>query len=428
MPVNRDPHVAVILEWESGVKQEKKIHTVRLEIPPSQISLRMSKNVQKTVTTKGWVLNHGIDNLATISASGTAYQPRIREHALEEGFNPDIGIAGLEFLQAAYIASGRLSSNPDLTATVSSDLYKQTLEQQQVTTKDGMLQTISQRVSILNKIRNKIIGLGLRTVSGFTTTVSNTSAVSEVVPNFLEQNTTTQTDIDQIRASISAGVYGLDVSDGEKALAYNLLNVLRVDNAEIIFRNFSELSIEQPRFVPLVDKLEFLLSRAKNQNLGISIPGLDPSVSTLLQRDPFAILKANAAQKINKNLKIQAAADPLLRGLVATQPEADDWVITVYMYWQDMVFSGHFESLDINQSAQVIGLWNWSFTYVVHDGWLLKNNNIVPFTKAFDPHITNIESPGSSPDSYRNVNRPLDALLVKERGGGRPSAIEGELA
>lgn len=420
MPAVKDPYVSVIFEWETGVKQDKKVHTVKLEIPPGQINMRMSKNVQKTVTTKGWVLNHGIDNLAIVSASGQAYQPRIREHALEEGFNPEIALSGLEFLQAAYVASGRLSSNPSLTTTINTDLYRQTLINPEPPAFERLIETVSNRTQILDSIRQKVSSVGIINVS-----------TNEVSFPENETNNVTLEDVDQIRATLSADVYSLDISDAEKSQAWNLLNVLRNDNSDLIFLQFGELAVEQPSFQQLVDKFEVLLSRSKNQNLGLNIPipkasvnrnnakpntieeKLDPSIFTYIKRDPFSVLKALAAIQIFNKLR-SIRSNTVLKGLLNVQEsQADDWVVTVYMYWQDMILLGHFEAFDMLQQANIIGLWNWSFTFVVHEGWLLKNNNIVPFTRAFDPNITNIEAPGSAVTEQRNINRPLERLLFK---------------
>lgn len=412
----RDPRVTIVFEWQTGTRDNEKTHTVKLEIPPNNIALKFSKNVQKIVTTKGWVLNHGLQNLAVVTASGQAYHPMVRENAIAEGFNPSVAMSGLEYLNSAYVASGRLSSNPDLINTISSKLLQSIPNVgSDLSFFDQFFATINNRTEFLKLLSNQAVKIG---------TVDPDS--QEVDFPEREVNSITQPNIESLRNTLSAGLFTVELTDTQFNQALNILNAMTQENVDISFRSFQELSTNVPNLSPIAIQFDQMLSTFKNQNQGLTFTKLDivtrqpvtldPSTATSLKRDPFILLKALSSARIVQQLKDQKLS--LLDIFKPEEGTADDWIITIYMYWQDMVFRGHFEEFNMNQQAGYLGLWNWGFTFTAHDAWILKDNSIVPFTKAFDPGITQEESPGSAPDEYRNRNNPLERLLSRIKGGG----------
>lgn len=400
MPVVK-PQSSIVFQWSTGTRANEKIHSVSLQIPPSQISLKLSKNTQKQVTTQGWVINHGLDNLGIITASGQAYIPRNANFASKEGFNSNIKLSGLELLHSAYISSGKLSSDPELTSTISSSLLKSTRISKtgNSTPIQNYISKLSNRVNILNTIKNKsieIANIGLDNLLSF-----SDSEISYI----------TQSSISSLKNMLGSDLHTLSITQATKNQIMSILNSLDITNVDFKFRELESLFSQNSNLQSLVSKFDYFLNLFKNQNQGLNILGIDPSISTFLKRDPFVLLKSTAGKQIYNKL-VNTTQQSLSKIISQQQNQlADDWIITIYLFWQDMIFVGNFENFDMTQQAQVLDLWNWSFTYTIHDGYLVKGNKIIPFMKAFDPSVTKQYSPGSRVDEYRNRHNGLENIL-----------------
>lgn len=388
-----------VFQWSTGTKGNEKIHSVALEIPPTQASLKFSKNVQKQVSTQGWVVTHGLPNLGVLTASGVSYQPYNEGVALSEGFNKRLGLSGLELLNSAYISSGRLSSSTELTTSINSTLARQVGSNLQNISVPTTVSTITQRVNQLNQISAKSQQIGQVQPDG------------TIVYPETETSGFTQANIDSMKNTLTADVYGADLTPLEKQGALDKINGLTVLNVDFAYKDFENYSLTIPNLYLVNSKYDYLYNYFRNQNQNLNIPGLDPSVATYLRRDPFAYLKSTSGSAILNQI---VSVKPKLTDLLISQQntQADDWVITVLLFWGEKVFLGHFEAFDMSQQASFLNLWNWSFTYVIQDAWLLKDDKIIPFTKAFDPSVTQQYAPGSRTDEYRNRNNPLERILA----------------
>lgn len=373
MPAARDPRVTCTFEWDTGTIQKRKTHSVRLEIPPASIALQFSKTIAKTATTKGWNFNHGLENCAVITAQGKAYQP---VNALAEGFNPKLGLSGLELLQAAYVASGRLSSSTELTNTLNSRLIQSvTAPPTLAVPVDGTVATVAQNASSMSSLATTAQSNGVVADDG---TVTMNAAASQTVY--------TQTDVNQLKQTLSSETHNGELSDPNKNTILAQIDGMTTMNVDTTYLSLVALSSAVSGMDAILNKFDYFKHKFSNGNNKLSLLGFDPGIVDLLVRDPLILLRSVSASRLSNNLRTQrqAAVQDAQSGSTGTT----DWVITIYMYWQNMVFSGHFENFSLNQSASEQGLWNWSFTYVAHRAYLLKQNNILPFDRAFDPEVT----------------------------------------
>lgn len=373
MPAAKDPRITVCFEWDTGTIQKRKTHSVRLEIPPASIGIQLAKNIQKTVTTKGWVFNHGLENCAVITAQGKAYQPI---NALEEGFNPKLGLSGLELLQAAYVASGRLSSSTELTNTLNSRLIQSvTAPGVPATPVDGTVATVAQNANSLSSLASTAQSNGVVADDG---TITVNSSVS--------QTSYTQTDVNQLKETLTAETHNGEFSDSNKSAILNQLEGMTTLNVDTTYLALVTLGNTVSGMNSVINKFDFFKHKFSNGNNKLNLVGFDPSIVDLLVRDPLILLRSVSASRLSNNLRSQRQA--AIKDAQSGSTGTTDWVITIYMYWQNMVFSGHFENFSLTQSASELNLWNWSFTYVAHRAYLLKQNNILPFDRAFDPDVT----------------------------------------
>lgn len=371
----------VVFEWETGTKDNRVVHSVPLEIPPKSLKISRQKNVQKMVTTKGHTLNHGLENLPVISASGVAYHPL---NASDQGYNPNSAFAGLEYLNSAYVASGRISSDPSLVSTVKvptnlSPLTQKTsaVSNSKLFSLGGLIQTAQARVKTLQTMAQKVLPFGQLTEIG--EFVASTTDIVRTI------STTHSLSLKNIGLSTLSGVTGLN-QETTSTLS-NLISAITPSNAEAVNTQVQQLAQTNTQLSNLASKFEYFYNKYLNDNSSLSISNLDPTVGLRMLGDPYVFLKSTAGTAISNKLVVQQAATK--DTIKASQSSGtSDWVVTILLYIQDMVFSGHFEQFNMAASAEVLGLWNWDFTFVAHQSFILKDNNVIPFDRAFDTTLT----------------------------------------
>lgn len=400
MPAASDPRSTVIFEWETGTIDNRKIHVVKLEIPPKTIRIARQKNVQKVITTKGHVHNHGLEGLPVINCTGQAYHP---PNAIDEGFNPNSAFAGLEYLNSAYVASGRLSSSPGLTSTIRSSFAFAPPTVANANSLNDVLNTVIQRASTLSQIKQRISPFGeLEETGEFTFDPAN---IDRQLSN---------TEITSLKnMSLSEMERDPEINVTSKQQATTVINSLTTDNVVSVFAQLNQLAQSEPRLQNVYSKFEYYYNKFQNENSQIAITNLDPTVTTYMTRDPFVFLKADAATNISQSV---SAVQEQARQIIRTQEGVGtkDWIITVVMYIQDKVFAGHFENFAMTESADIPGLINWEFTFVAHQSFILKGNNVIPFAQAFDTSLTQIET---TPEIFQSRDRfdVLDSILSLSR-------------
>lgn len=368
-----DPFIKVIFEWDTGDVDNRITHSVALSIPPSEINIRMNKNIQKTLTTKGFVFNHSQDELPTIAASGTAYQNP------SEAQLSNASLSGLEYLQAAYVSSGKSSTNPTLTKTIQSSA---TLGQSIKTTSKSLsnfgplssiAQTLFQRSAVLNQVSGlaKQIGIG-------------TDSSGNLVFNNLPDSTITNSVVTNIKNSVTS--YSKSLNTGAQLSIDQLMKGLTTQNAEQVLVSLSSLSSTYNEVALIAQRFQFIKdSYLSSKDFSSFSPILDPTLIRALRRDPAIAVKALASQNLSRSFSNLNNSLNTVKDKIASKT---DYVILITMYWQDMVFRGHFRSFNFKQSANVIGMWTYDFVFIAQESWLLKTNNVIPIDRAFDKNIT----------------------------------------
>lgn len=366
----------MICEFETGVISDRRIHVIKMEIPPSTMKIGRQKNVQKLITTKGHSHNHALEALPVLTFAGQAYHP---PNAADEGFNPNSAWAGLEGLNSSYVASGRLSSSPDLVNTIKSNFLYAPPAVSNANVFSDFLQTVQERVGALAAIQRKLLPFGTMQSTGEFT--FNTDFLVRQL-NITEINSIKNLSLSELERD--ASIVAATKEQFRSAVAN-----LNPDNASATYAQLNQLAQSEPKLNDSFSKFEYFYNKYINENSQLAISGLDPTTTTYMTRDPFAMIKADAGKKIVTSLTTsQESIRRVIRG--QENQGSQDWIITIVLYIKDMVFVGHWENFNISESAQNPNFYNWDAVFVAHQSFVLKNNNVIPFDRAFDTSLTQI--------------------------------------
>lgn len=393
MPAVKNPSSTVLFEWETGTKSEKTIHTVKLEIPPASMGIRRKKNTQRVVTTKGWAITHGLEDLDSLTASGLCYRPQDNQTAQAEGFDTRAYLSGIEFLNSAYISSGRLSSNRDMKNTINSSLYSKLLNQQVAPAgyyQQKITNPIAARAQLLTQLKNYSLASGNTIGNNNIININQTQTVSYTQPN-----------VQTLQNTLQPMTYSANIPVSVRDDVITSLAQLTTSNVDATYNNLKNLSLTQVGLVQLVDQFDFYRQLfGLGSSTKSTILGVDPAAYSGATLDPFILLKALTSSNLSNTLSTNPMALQTLF-LLQQNTGADDWIVTVTIYWQNMVFQGHFDTFNFTASKDTIGLWQWDFAFTVHNSWIMKDRNIIPMNKAFDPSITEERRGGSGNNSLR---------------------------
>lgn len=369
-----DPYNKVIFEWQtSNDVGIKTLHTVSLEIPFQNISIRFAKNNQENLTTLGYVFNHSIDKLPVVSMKGQGYKSPIDD-------NGRVGMSGVEYLYSAYVSSGKNSNDPSLKKSISSGLTNSILSNAQNIASKIPSQLVGAAASVFAK--SEIIS----NVSSIARTLGVVSANGTITPTPTVQPSYTNAVVNNLKNSLSS--YAQSLSNNTVTSVNNLINGLTTANVDAVVSELGNLANTSSEIASVHQRSLFIKDNFLNSRSRYNYsPRLDPTLLRTLTRDQDILLKNAASQRIMSKFNQIQNSQNNVRNTVR-QLEREDWVIVVTMYWQNMVFRGHFNSFNLSQSKDFPNLWDWDCMLTAQESWLLKNNAVIALDKSFDTNIT----------------------------------------
>lgn len=368
-----DPYNKVIFEWQtSDSSGSKTLHSVSLEIPFQNISIRFTKNSQETLTTLGYVFNHSVDKLPVISLKGQAYKSPFD--------NGGVGFSGIEYLYSAYVSSGKNASSPSLKKTIGSSLNQSVLPSAQnvsrkiSSTLTGAAASVFAKSTVVSNIKDIAVSLGVVSASG------------TITPNPTNPISYTGTVVNNIRNSLSS--YSQTLSSNTASAVSGVVGGINTGNVDAVITELGNLSAVSSEVLSVYQRGLYIKDSFLNSKSRYNYsPRLDPTILRTLSRDQDILQKSIASQRIFSKYRQIQNTQNLVRDQIR-KLEKEDYVIIVTMYWQDMVFRGHFNSFNLSQSKDFPNLWDWDCMLTSQESWLLKNNAIVAMDKTFDTNIT----------------------------------------